>query len=91
MRSFHIYPDRHNVNTEISRPPTFRCRRSFAFPVYTLLWPVRNFIDMIHGQLGPAAAAPFSEQILLAFNGQVDIRAAYTWSRDMVINPSGHL
>lgn len=34
---------------------------------------------MIHGQLGPVSAAPFSEQILLAFNGQVNIRQAYSY------------
>jgi hypothetical protein len=46
---------------------------------------------MLRGQLGPAAATPFLEQILPAFDGQLDIRVAYSWSRDTVLTPNFYL
>ena len=44
-------------------------------------------IPMPEGQLGPPAPVPFSELILPAFGGQLDIRAAYTWCPATVITP----
>lgn len=40
----------------------------------------------LHPGLGPAASAPFVENLLPACNGQLDLRAAYTWNRDQVIS-----
>lgn len=62
-------------------------------PPFTLYrTPCKKIIIMLqHGQLGPAATAPFSEQILPAFDGQLQIRVAYSWSRDTVLTPNGPL
>jgi hypothetical protein len=84
-------PERHNANAETPRTLAFCSRRRFGFPVHALSFPVQKIIIMLHGQLGPAAAAPFSEQILPAFDGQLEIRIAYSWSRDTVLTPNAYL